>query len=87
MGLDDTSYYRQRAVTERALALSAECSDVREIHEELARLYEALDLPQGSNLTAAFKARTAAEWEAWALERDLPIVAVAEKAAQDEHGS
>ena len=42
MGLDDTSYYRQRAVTERAMALSAERSDVREIHEELARLYEAL---------------------------------------------
>jgi alpha-methylacyl-CoA racemase len=50
-------------------------------------LYDALDLPQGSDLTAAFKARTAAEWEAWALERDLPIVAVAEKATRDDSGS
>ncbi len=42
MTCDDTSYYRQRAVTERAMALSADRHDVREIHEELARQYEAL---------------------------------------------
>lgn len=42
MSSDDTSYYRQRAVTERAMALSSERRDVREIHEELARQYEAL---------------------------------------------
>lgn len=42
MASNDTSYYRQRAVTERALALSADRQDVREIHEELARLYDAL---------------------------------------------
>ena len=39
---DETTYYRQRAVTERAMALSAERQNVREIHEELARQYEAL---------------------------------------------
>jgi hypothetical protein len=39
---DDASYYRQRAVTYRAVALAAECKRVREIHEELARQYEAL---------------------------------------------
>ena len=42
MTANDASYYRQRAVTERALALAAERSNVREIHEELARQYEAL---------------------------------------------
>lgn len=42
MSSSDASYYRQRAVTERAMALSAERRDVREIHEELARLYDAL---------------------------------------------
>lgn len=44
MSPDDTSYYRQRAVEERTRALTAECEDVREIHEELARLYDALVL-------------------------------------------
>ena len=42
MSHEDTSYYRQRAVTERALALASERQNVREIHEELARQYEAL---------------------------------------------
>lgn len=42
MTCDDTSYYRQRAETERAMALSADRRDVREIHEELARQYDAL---------------------------------------------
>ena len=42
MSHNDTSYYRQRAVTERALALASERQNVREIHEELARQYEAL---------------------------------------------
>jgi hypothetical protein len=42
MSCDDTSYYRQRAAAERALAASANRQHVREIHEELARQYEAL---------------------------------------------
>lgn len=39
---DDTAYYRQRAVTERALARSASRKGVAAIHEELARQYQAL---------------------------------------------
>lgn len=38
----DTRYYRERAAKERALALASERQQVREIHEELARQYEAL---------------------------------------------
>jgi len=41
-----------------------------------ARLYEALGLPPGSDPSSRFLERTAAEWEDWARERDLPIVAV-----------
>ena len=41
-----------------------------------ARLYEALGLPRGSDPSSCFLARTAREWEAWALERDVPIVAI-----------
>ena len=40
------------------------------------RLYEELKLPMDSELTETFNTRGAAEWEAWARERDLPIVAV-----------
>ncbi|HEX6749453.1 MAG TPA: CoA transferase [Longimicrobium sp.] len=39
-----------------------------------AELYVALDRP---SLEAAFARRTAAEWETWAREHDLPIAAVA----------
>ena len=42
MTSNDASYYRQRAVTERAMALASDRQNVREIHEELARQYEAL---------------------------------------------
>jgi hypothetical protein len=42
MSRDDGSYYRERAQTERAMALASERQNVREIHEELARQYEAL---------------------------------------------
>ncbi len=38
----DTRYYRERAIKERAMALVSERQDVREIHEELARQYDAL---------------------------------------------
>ncbi len=42
-----------------------------------ARLLETLDV-DGSrdSLSAAFATRTASEWEAWALEHDLPVVAL-----------
>jgi len=38
-----------------------------------ARLYAALGLADGSPLTDAFKTNTAAAWETWAAERDIPI--------------
>ena len=38
----DAEYYRERAISERALAKAAERQNVAEIHEELARQYEAL---------------------------------------------
>ncbi|HUE88506.1 MAG TPA: CoA transferase [Vicinamibacterales bacterium] len=40
------------------------------------RLYHELNLVDGTELTEAFRARTASEWEQWARERDLPITAV-----------
>ena len=42
MSSDDLNYYRQRAITERVNAKLASRMDVAEIHEELARLYDAL---------------------------------------------
>jgi hypothetical protein len=42
MFLNDTEYYRRRAVDERAMALKSERQDVAAIHEELARQYQAL---------------------------------------------
>ena len=42
MFLNDTEYYRRRAVDERAMALKAERHDVAAIHQELARQYQAL---------------------------------------------
>ena len=41
-------------------------------------LYDALALEDGADLAAAFQEMTAAEWEGWAKERDLPLVAVLE---------
>ena len=41
-----------------------------------ARLYEALGLPDGSDLSAVLLTRTASEWERWAVERDIPLAAV-----------
>lgn len=38
----DLEYYRQRAITERALATASARANVAAIHEELARQYEAL---------------------------------------------
>ena len=40
--MSDIDYYRARAATQRAAAELAENENVREIHEELVRLYEAL---------------------------------------------
>ena len=42
MSSEDADYYRQRAQAEREQARSAANANVAEIHDELARLYEAL---------------------------------------------
>jgi crotonobetainyl-CoA:carnitine CoA-transferase CaiB-like acyl-CoA transferase len=41
-----------------------------------AGLYSALNLPDGAPLAPAFATRTAAEWEWWASEQDLPLAAL-----------
>lgn len=46
------------------------------------RLYEELGVPIGSDPSAHFLVRTAAEWEAWGRERDLPVVAVQDPRAR-----
>ena len=47
-----------------------------------SRLYEQLGLPVGSDPSGLFLERTAPEWEAWAREQSLPIVAVRADAAE-----
>jgi crotonobetainyl-CoA:carnitine CoA-transferase CaiB-like acyl-CoA transferase len=47
-------------------------------------LYRHLGLPIGSDPSSCFLERTAGEWEAWATERDLPIVAVRSRPAWRE---
>lgn len=56
MSSDDTEYYRQRAVDERAMALKADRQDVAAIHEELARQYQAL--VDNAELRPAVRIRT-----------------------------
>ena len=50
---------------------------IAEPHFE-TRLYQELDRPTRTDLSSCFLERTADEWESWARERDLPIVAVRE---------
>ena len=40
------------------------------------RLFDALDLPDGSDLSITMLTRTAAQWEQWALASDIPLVEV-----------
>jgi hypothetical protein len=40
------------------------------------RMYEHLALPVGSDPSSHFLERTALDWETWARERDVPIVAL-----------
>ena len=42
MSCEDLSYYHERARNERERAKASSNADVAEIHEELARLYDAL---------------------------------------------
>lgn len=51
------------------------------------RLHDALGLTRGADLSARFLERTASEWEVWARERDLPIVAVRESVGGDRRAS
>jgi crotonobetainyl-CoA:carnitine CoA-transferase CaiB-like acyl-CoA transferase len=44
-----------------------------------SRLFERLALALDTDPSSKFLERTAAEWEAWAREHDLPIVAVKEQ--------
>lgn len=62
--------YRMYATKAGRVAVAA-----LESHFE-ARLYAELDLPVHSDPAPRFLERTAAEWEAWARERNLPIVVV-----------
>jgi crotonobetainyl-CoA:carnitine CoA-transferase CaiB-like acyl-CoA transferase len=41
-----------------------------------ARLFEGLGLPDGADPATVFRSKTAMEWERWAAERDLPLVAL-----------
>lgn len=41
-----------------------------------ARLYQGLGIDDGADLRPVFMTRTAKEWEDWAVERDVPLVAV-----------
>ena len=40
------------------------------------RLYQSLGLREGDDPGAVFTTKTAVEWESWALQHDLPIVAI-----------
>lgn len=42
MSSEDINYYRERAQVERQRARESSNADIAEIHEELARLYDAL---------------------------------------------
>jgi alpha-methylacyl-CoA racemase len=43
-----------------------------------SRLYEGLGLKDGADPSSVFLSRTATEWESWAIERDIPLVALKE---------
>jgi len=46
-----------------------------------ARLYEGLGLEDGADPSTVFRTKTAMEWEQWAAERDIPLVAIKERHA------
>jgi crotonobetainyl-CoA:carnitine CoA-transferase CaiB-like acyl-CoA transferase len=61
--------YRVYAAREGRVAIAALEPHFR------ARLYAALSLPPGSDLTGVMATRTAIEWEAWAEQHDVPLAA------------
>lgn len=68
--------YRIYAAREGAVAVAALEPHFR------TRLYESLGLADGTDLSETFRTKTAAEWEAWALPLDLPLVAIRETRGQ-----
>ena len=69
-GLPAYGIYRAR---EGAVAIAALEPHFRQ------HLYAALALEDGSDLSQVMAGRSAAEWDAWAAERDLPLVIVRER--------
>jgi crotonobetainyl-CoA:carnitine CoA-transferase CaiB-like acyl-CoA transferase len=67
--------YRLYAAREGGIAVAALEPHFR------ARLYELLGATDGTDLSEAFATKSAREWEQWARDHDLPIVAV-----RDERG-
>ena len=73
----DTAYYRDRANTERKLALAAERQDVAAIHQELARLYQALvDQKAAAKLLGLTNHKTLAVWRVTRRHADLPYLKI-----------
>ena len=60
MSSDDIAYYRERAKVERERAAHSSRAGVAEIHEELARLYDALIEHESLRPRLSIKFRTAA---------------------------
>ena len=58
MSSEDLEYYRQRAAVERERAKSSSRLDIAEIHEELARLYDALVEHEGLRPTGGLARST-----------------------------
>ena len=69
-GLAEYGVYRARTGWIAVAALEPH------FRERLATLLE-LDDPSRAELEAVFSRRTAAQWQAWAREHDLPLVALA----------
>jgi crotonobetainyl-CoA:carnitine CoA-transferase CaiB-like acyl-CoA transferase len=59
--------YRLYATRDGAIAVAA-----LEPHFA-ARLYEALGLPPGADLTDVMRTRTSRQWVRWAIAHDLPL--------------
>ena len=60
MSSDDIAYYRERARIERERAKTSANADIAEIHEELARLYDALIEHESLRPTLHIATRSAA---------------------------
>src|SRR5687767_12623492 len=68
--------YRLYAAREGRIAVAALEPHFR------ARLYDVLGATDGTDLSEAFATKSAHEWEQWARDHDLPIVAVRDESGQ-----